>query len=70
MQWFTRVTIFVKKKSATHRLCTVIAIEYNWAEDYLLYTYSIFHTVLQTWSHDCCRYPNLREMLQAKFWFF
>lgn len=40
-------------KKSDWPLCAVIAIEYNWAEYYLLFTYSIFHTVVETQPHDC-----------------
>lgn len=55
------------KKNQPLRPCTVIAIKYKWAEDYLLHTYSIFHTVVDTQPHDCCRRHNLKEIVWAKF---
>lgn len=57
-------------KLASHGLCAVIAIEYKWAEEYLLYTHSIFHSVVETEPNDCCRHHNLREILRAKFYPF
>lgn len=72
--WFTGLTVFMLKtpnkptlELATHGLCTVIAIEYKWAEEYLLYTGSTFHPVVKTQPNGCCRHHNLREALWAKF---
>lgn len=52
---------------ASHELWAVIAIENKGAEEYLLYTGSIFHPVVKTQPNDCCRHHNLRETLGAKF---
>lgn len=72
--WFTGLTAFMLKtpnqstlELASRRLCAVIATEYKWAEEYWLYTGSIFHPVVKTQSNDCCRHHSLRETLRVKF---